>query len=239
MKSRKVFWINLAIVTVSLLLIAAILLRVHTTKPPSAGQVYSDSLRSVVELCAQTQDVGESYGTAVFIDPSGLLVTNAHVVTYSQLGEQVAFDHYSIRFATEDTYRDAALVRFNTELDLALLQLSDTNCAFEPISAGKPDTVKSGDKVYAVGNSLNYGISISEGIVGVPRLEIAYENAVRTVIQCDLTIAEGNSGGALLNEEGELIGITTFRTKDAAGNVVHGFAYCVPIDIVMEYISTP
>ncbi len=237
MKSRKVFWINLAIVTVSLLLITAILLRVHTTKPPSAGQVYSDSLHSVVELCAQTQDVGESYGTAVFIDPSGLLVTNAHVVTYSQLGEQVAFERYSIRFATEDAYRDAALVRFNTELDLALLQLSDTNCAFEPISAGKPDTVKSGDIVYAVGNSLNYGISISEGIVGVPRLEIAYENVVRTVIQCDLTIAEGNSGGAFLNENGELIGITTFRTRDAAGNVVHGFVYCVPVDIVMAYVS--
>jgi len=237
MKNKKVILINIAVVSLSLLLVGVLLWVFRTPKQPKPEQIYTGSLKSVVELRAQTEGVGDSYGTAVYLDDSGLLVTNAHVVTYSQLGERVAFDHYSIRFAAEDTYRDAALVRFDAKLDLAILRLADTNCDFQPIPIGKIASVKSGIRVYAVGNSLNHGISISEGIVGVPRLEIAYENVVRTVIQCDLTIAEGNSGGALLNEEGKLIGITTFRAKDAAGNVVQGFAYCVPIDIVMAYVS--
>ena len=53
----------------------------------------------------------------------------------------------------------------------------------------------------------------------------------------DLTIAQGNSGGALLNEKGKLIGITTFRTKDNSGNVIYGIVYCISINIVLDYIK--
>ncbi|MDR2266034.1 MAG: trypsin-like serine protease [Christensenellaceae bacterium] len=48
---------------------------------------------------------------------------------------------------------------------------------------------------------------------------------------------EGNSGGALLNSRGQLIGITTFRTKDSKGNPIYGIAYCIPMDVVLDYIA--
>lgn len=72
---------------------------------------------------------------------------------------------------------------------------------------------------------------------GIPLLNIEYSGAVRTVIKCDLTIADGNSGGALLDSLGRLVGITTFRTKDRLGNIVYGIAYCIPINIVMRFVE--
>ena len=74
----------------------------------------------------------------------------------------------------------------------------------------KDDNVEIGDKVYAIGNSLNNGIGITEGIISVDKVNIRYNWKIQTFIQADVLIASGNSGGALLNRKGELIGITTF-----------------------------
>lgn len=60
----------------------------------------------------------------------------------------------------------------------------------------------------------------------------------RNVIQCDLIINEGNSGGALLDSKGRLIGITTFRLKDYSGNVIYGIAFCIPIRDVIDYLNS-
>ena len=84
---------------------------------------------------------------------------------------------------------------------------------------------------------MNYGLSISQGVIGIPLVNIQYSNITRSVIQCDLTITDGNSGGALFDENGKLVGVTTFRTKDNSGNVVYGIAYCIPAHMVVEYIK--
>lgn len=237
MKDKKAVIINAVILAASLIFLFSCFYISRSRKIPSAEEIYTQNIHSVVELWAQTTDVGESYGTAVFLNEDGFLVTNAHVVTYGQLGTQQPFDHISIRFAAEDHFQEVALIKYDTALDLAVLQLSNSDSIWKPVTIGNHNTVKNGSTVYAIGNSLNHGISIAKGIVGVPLLKMAYNDTERTVIQCDLSITEGNSGGALLNENGELIGITTFRTKDSSGNVVHGLAYCIPIDIVMEFIS--
>ncbi len=85
---------------------------------------------------------------------------------------------------------------------------------------------------------MNYGISIAEGIVSAPGIEIEYEGMVREVIQIDINIASGSSGGALLDKNGKLIGITSFRLKDNKGDIVYGTGFAVPIDKVMEYVSS-
>ncbi len=95
-----------------------------------------------------------------------------------------------------------------------------------------------GTAVFSVGNMMNYGISIAEGIVSAPGIEIEYEGMVREVIQIDINIASGSSGGALLDKNGKLIGITSFRLKDNKGDIVYGTGFAVPIDKVMEYVSS-
>ena len=224
-------------IATALVLLVAILCCVFIPTP-KPSKIYKNSLYSIVELKASTENVGESFGTAEFIDNDGTLVTNAHVVTYTRMGIVNVFERYEIRFATEDEYRAAELVKYDTALDIAVLKLADKNCRFSALKIGDSSTLESGDRVYAIGNGVNYGLSISQGIVGIPLLRIEYSGNVREVIQCDLTIAEGNSGGALLDERGRLVGITTFRTKDNAGNVVYGLAYCIPVNIVIEYVKS-
>ncbi len=204
---------------------------------PSGRQLFNNSAYSVVEVKAETENVGESYGTAEFIKSDGTLVTNAHVVTYTKLGETYAFEQISIRFMTEEQFRVVKLEKYNPELDISILKLIDLKCKFTPLNIGLSKAISAGDKVYAIGNLNNTGISMTKGIVSNANLNVKYDGKTRNVIQCDLVIADGNSGGALLNERGELIGITTFRLKDTKGNVIYGISYCVPIDAVLEYIN--
>ena len=166
------------------------------------------------------------------------MVTNAHVVTYTRLGAVNTFEEYSFRFSYEDEYRAAELIKYDSDKDIALLKISDTTgLALTSIKTADSEAVLAGDKVYAVGNAANYGIGIFEGIVSIPLLNIEADGLTRAVIQCDLTIAAGNSGGALLNDRGELIGLTTFRTRDNSGNVIYGIVYSIPINTVLEYVS--
>ncbi len=222
----------------AVILIAAVIFCICLWIPPSPKRIFNDSVKSIVELKASSEGLGSSYGTAEFIDNKGTLVTNAHIVTYTRSGEVNTFKNYSIRFAAEEEYRRAELLKYDTEKDIAVLRLSDGTVRFRAIKIGNSDKLSFGDKVYAVGNGSNYGLSLTQGSVSIPKINVEYENRTREVIQCDLTISAGNSGGALLDERGRMIGITTFRTKDNAGNIIYGLAYCVPVNIVMDFVNS-
>lgn len=232
MKKYKVFSVGSIILNV--ILISGILFYLLVFKI-DANKVYNNSIQSIVEVKAVKEDIGESFGTGEIIKSDGTIVTNAHVVTYTRLDITNEFDNYYIRFASEEDYREVSLVKYDSDLDLAVLKLDDVKV--KVLKTTDSSKINSGDKVYAIGNTSNKGIGISEGIISVPLVNIIYEEKTRAVIQCDLTIAQGNSGGALLNEKGKLIGITTFRTKDNSGNVIYGIVYCIPINIVLDYIK--
>lgn len=232
MKKYKVFLVGLFVLNVTL--ISVILFYLFVFKI-DANKVYNDSIQSIVEVKAVKEDIGESFGTGEIIKSDGTIITNAHVVTYTRLGIANEFDNYYIRFASEEDYREVSLIKYDSDLDLAVLKLDDVKV--KVLKTTDSSKINSGDKVYAIGNTSNKGIGISKGIISVPLVNIIYEEKTRAVIQCDLTIAQGNSGGALLNEKGKLIGITTFRTKDNLGNVIYGIVYCIPINIVLDYIK--
>ena len=158
-------------------------------------------------------------------------------MTYKILGVVNAFENISIRFAFENDYHSVTLIKYDNDLDLAVLKLNNLNYKFKPIGLGNSSKLKNGNLVYALGNLNNVGISITSGIISNSNITITYNDVTREVIQCDLTIAEGNSGGALLDKSGNLIGITTFRLKDIDGKVIYGISYCIPINTVLEYIE--
>lgn len=233
----------LSFISIILSMIAVILnfipQKEESTSPKiSAAQIYLNGIHNVVEVKATTPEVGESFGTAELLTNNGQFVTNAHVVTYTKLGVTNLFDEYYIRFSNEEEYRTVTLENYDAEKDIAILKLTDiSDLTLCPIQTGNSAVLKSGDKVYAVGNAANYGIGIFEGLVSIPLVNIELDGVTRSVIQCDLTIAAGNSGGALINDDGELVGITTFRTKDLSGNVIYGIVYCIPINTVLEYLN--
>lgn len=120
--------------------------------------------------------------------------------------------------------------------DKKRILIDDESIRYDAIEFGKYN-YSYGDKVYAIGNTSNYGIGISEGIISVPEVNVKYDNISRLVIQADINISFGNSGGALLNSKGQLIGITTFRTKDNYGNVNYGFTYSIPLKTIIRFIG--
>lgn len=206
------------------------------TKPIDASGIFNMSKNSVVEIKAETDGIGVSYGSGVIVSNDGLLVTNAHVITYKNLSERYCFEKVSIRFVDEEDFREVSVVKYDSDLDIAVLQI---NCEHKinPMKIGDDGKLQYGDTVYALGNMSNYGLSLTSGFVAIPHVNVSYNELTRNVIQCDLTISDGNSGGALINENGELVGITTFRLKDQSNNVIYGIYYCIPINTVMEYIK--
>ena len=235
-RQKKLIFISLFIsCTLVVVFITAIITIAYSSRN-YIKRIYDRSLQSVVEVKAYTKDVGESFGSAVLMKSDGTLVTNAHVVTYSKLGETKPFDEISIRFANSDDYLSVSLLKYDITKDLAVLKMKDKTKG-TPIKQGDIKKVKSGDEVFAIGNLSNYGIGITKGHVSVPKINIIVDGNKKEVIQCDITIVSGSSGGALVNRNGKLIGITTFRTKDNLGNVIHGIGYVIPINRVLEYIK--
>ncbi len=233
MKNKTVKFISIIVI---MLLAVAIVGAIHIFPTPP-NILFEKSIQSVVELKAFSESVGESYGTAVCVKSEDTLISNAHVVTYQKMGSVNVFDEYFVRLANEEDYHSVELVKYDLETDIAILKISDKAINLKPIKIGDSDAMTFGDRVYAIGNSSNYGLAITHGIISAPKINIAYEGATREVIQSDITISAGNSGGALLDEKGKLIGITTFRTKDIQGEVVYGFVYSIPINIIIDYLD--
>lgn len=165
-------WIALItafVLILSLSFTALILHFIPKNKELSATDIYNQCLHNVVEVKAESDGVGESFGTGEIISAAGKVVTNAHVVTYSRLGATNEFENYFIRFAFEDEYRAVTLEKYNVDLDLAVLKLEDfSDISLKPIKFGDSNILKSGEIVYAVGNASNYGIGIFTGIISIP-----------------------------------------------------------------------
>lgn len=206
------------------------------TKPETAGGIFNIVKEAVVEVKAESETIGTSYGSGVLVDKSGVIVTNAHVITYKSMSESLEFEEISVRFVDEQDFREVKVVKYDVDLDIAVLQLI-FNKEVDPIKIGDDSNLDYGDTVYAIGNMSNYGISMTSGTIAIPHINVTYNDITRNVIQCDLTISDGNSGGALIDDKGRLIGITTFRLKDQSNNIIYGISYCIPINTVMEYIK--
>ena len=81
------------------------------------------------------------------------------------------------------------------------------------------------------------GISISQGILSNTSVRIVIDGEARSYIQAEINIAAGSSGGALLNERGKLIGITTLRLKDQYGNPQYGYGYSIPVSVIVRFLN--
>ena len=203
----------------------------------NAESIFNDVKDSIVELKANTGDL-ISYGSAVLIKKDGTFISNAHLLRYKSAGVYKDFENIEIRFNFETKYRKVNVIKHDEKLDASVLKLESLpDFSLNAINIGDSSLIKTGEKVYAVGNGLNHGISISEGIVSLSKVDIIYDNYSRELIQCDIQINEGNSGGALVDNESKLIGITTLRLKDDLGQVIYGMAYCLPINIVIDYFK--
>ncbi len=239
MENNNAIFVKLSIAIIS---ICAVILTIVTLIPDNeynAGDIYKRNISSILELKCEAVGIGESYGTAEVITNERILVTNAHVVSYKKLDNTQLFENCSVRSAIEKEYTEVEVIKYDFEKDLAILDFVSPNSSlkYDSITVGNSNDLEHGSKVYAMGNGQNFGISIAEGIVGIPLINLQYDNLSKSVIQSDLNITEGNSGGALLDKSGKIVGITSFRVKDSSGNVVYGICYSIPINDVLLFIN--
>ncbi len=168
-----------------------------------------------------------SSGSGVIVSTDGYIVTNYHLVKDAKI-LQVTL-HNKKTFEAELVGRDA-----NT--DLALIKINEYNLQY--IKFGDSDKIQVGEWVLAVGNPFNLTSTVTAGIVSAKgrNLDILdAENAIESFIQTDAVVNQGNSGGALVNIYGELIGINT-AIYTLQGSFA-GYSFAVPVNIVKKVIS--
>ena len=170
----------------------------------------------------------EGLGSGFVVDKDGHIVTNYHVVQ----GATEVFVNFS-----QDDQLKARIVGTDPTTDIALLKIDGHRRGLAPILLGNSDEIKVGDEVVAIGNPFGFERSITAGIVSALQREIVSPNnfPIDQVIQTDAAINRGNSGGPLLNAEGEVIGVNTqIATAGSEGNVGIGFA--VPVNTVKDVV---
>ena len=181
----------------------------------------------------QTYEVPSS-GSGIIVgqnDTELLIVTNNHVIEDST--------SLQVTFIDESTV-DAAVKGTDSESDLAVIAVpldsisADTKSQIKAATMGDSDSLKMGQGVIAIGNALGLGQSVTVGHVSALNREIKVDGLTKTVIQTDAAINPGNSGGALLNAQGELIGINEAKY---ASTDVEGVGYAIPISLVKDTIE--
>ena len=180
------------------------------------------------------QQESTSCGSGIIIgknDSELLIVTNNHVVEGAET--------LTVSFANE-TSVEASIKGTDSSKDLAVVAVpldsidDDTMNAISIITLGDSDKLQVGEPVIAIGNALGYGQSVTTGIVSALDRNLDMEGFDSKLIQTDAAINPGNSGGALLNANGELIGINTAKVN---ANAVEGMGYAIPISDATSVIE--
>src|SRR5262245_29053447 len=163
-------------------------------------------------------------GSGVIVTSDGYILTNQHVIDGAQ----------ETRVELEDgrTFK-ASLVGSDEPVDLALLHIDATN--LKPLALGNSDGVQVGDVVLAVGNPLGVGQTVTMGIVSGKGRSTGAGDGYEDFLQTDAPINHGNSGGALVNTKGELIGINSQILSPSDGNIGIGFA--IPANMARRVMS--
>lgn len=198
---------------------------------------------SIVNNFTETANVfGQQYtqeeaasGSGIIVgktDDELLIVSNNHVVESA--------DTLNVTFI-DGSEAQAQVKGLDSDMDLAVIAVSlndlsdDTKNAITVATLGSSDDLKLGEPVIAIGNALGYGQSVTNGIVSALNREITLENgATGTFIQTNAAINPGNSGGALLNMNGEVIGI---NSNKIGGTAVEGMGYAIPITSASPIIA--
>ncbi len=170
--------------------------------------------------------VGSSLGSGVIVDPSGIIVTNNHVIKNGT----------DIRVALADKREFAAKILVADErTDLAILKIYVADEELPSLTLANSDNLEVGDLVLAIGNPFGVGQTVTSGIISaLARTSVGISN-YQFFIQTDAAINPGNSGGALVNMKGDLIGINSAIYSKSGGSV--GIGFSIPSNMVATVIK--
>lgn len=175
----------------------------------------------------------EATGSGVIISEDGYILTNNHVVSSSDSSY-----YYQVSKATKvtvslynsDEKYEATIVGTDEQTDLAIIKIDADNLA--PAELGDSDSIQVGEFVLAIGNPLGLDTSVTSGIISALARDITTNDGTTYhVIQTDCAINSGNSGGALVNSKGQVIGINTLKLS---GTGIEGVGFAIPINDTID-----
>jgi len=198
------------------------------------SEVYAATVNSVVSIntSATTNAFGQpvesaSAGSGFIITADGYIVTNQHVVKGATA--------VNVTLYNGETY-PAKVVGGDSDYDVAVLKIEATG--LQAVTLGSSGELSVGDTILAIGNPLgDLTFSMSKGIVSCCDRAINVDGTPFKMIQVDCSVNPGNSGGALMNLYGEVVGIVSAKYSSYASTTVEGLGFAIPIDDVLTVIT--
>jgi len=193
-------------------------------------------LPEIEQPVLEMEKVPSGIGSGVLVSAEGHVITNAHVITDQRTGNPV--EEVVVKLSTEQEFI-AEIIGFDRSTDVAVLKIeAEEELPF--VTLANSDLLQVGDVVFAAGNPLGIGLTVTMGIISATKrteLDVfrgqrgAYENFIQT----DASINQGNSGGALLDTKGRLIGINTAIISQTGANI--GIGLAIPVNMVRKVLT--
>lgn len=172
-------------------------------------------------------------GSGIIISEDGYILTNNHVVSSSSNSSYYSMSEaqkITVKLYNSNETYEAKIVGSDSQTDLAIIKIDATGLTAAEL--GDSNSVKVGEFAMAIGNPLGLDSSVTCGIVSAINREVTDEDGNKYIaIQTDAAINSGNSGGALVNSEGKVIGINTLKLS---GNGVEGIGFAIPISSTLD-----
>ena len=220
------------------------------------SEIVDNVMPSIVAITSKTLISSGQYGPSIFggsqeytaegagsgiiiskTDSDILILTNYHVIEGAE--------ELSVTFYDEQSY-DAKVVGVSEKKDIAVIKVALNDIKPSTIESiaiatiGDSNKLKVGNGIIAIGNALGYGQSVTTGVVSALNREVTMDNTKTKIIQIDAAINGGNSGGALLNAQGEVVGINSVKYSAAATSTsasIEGMGFAIPISDVKDLIN--
>ena len=211
---------------------------VDTEKELTAAEIYASNVNSTVGITTQITTNYFGYktqaaasGSGFILTADGYIVTNYHVVESANEIKVTTYD--------DKTYK-AELIGYDESNDIAVLKVDADDLT--PVVLGDSEQMNVGDSVVAIGNPLGeLTFSLTSGSVSALNRKITINNTAMNLIQTDCAINSGNSGGALFNSHGEVIGITNAKysgSGDSSSASIDNIGFAIPINSVRDIITS-
>ena len=208
-----------------------------TSKELPLAELYAKNVNSTVGITTAIttnywgfQTTQPASGSGFIFSDDGYILTNYHVISGASAVTVTMYDG--------STY-DAVIVGYDASNDIAVLKIEATGLT--PVILGDSDTINVGDTVVAIGNPLGeLTFSLTSGVVSALDREVTFSDGTRMdLIQTDCAINSGNSGGALFNLYGEVIGITNAKfSSSGSGASIDNIGFAIPLNTVRDIVAS-
>ena len=212
--------------------------KVDTSELMTPAEVYAQNVNSTVGIRTSItstnfwgyQTTSAASGSGFIISSDGYILTNFHVIESSN----------SVTVTTYDgTEYDAEIIGYDQSMDIAVLKIDAKELV--PVVLGRSETLNVGDDVIAIGNPLGeLTFSLTRGVVSALDRQVTLSgNVTMELIQTDCAINSGNSGGALFNMYGEVVGITNAKySSSSSGASIDNIGFAIPVDDIRDIVDS-